>query len=165
MSETKDTTLTWPPPYTLRYSKKSKHIHLTIRPLKGLEVVVPEKRKRVDVMALFEKHKNWLYQHAEQINIQQKPIIHMPPRLTLSYLSENWHIIYLMDPTRKNIQLTTCGLSKTLTFKLPEKITDHTLGSSLSFNYHLYVKCSTSDYHYCFVFGSALRSGRMYGVT
>ena len=32
-----------------------------------------------------------------------------------------------MDPTRKNIQLTTCGLSKTLTFKLPEKITDHTL--------------------------------------
>ena len=44
----------WPPPYTVRFSKKAKHVHLKIwMDNRGLEIIVPYKHKKWLILKIY----------------------------------------------------------------------------------------------------------------
>lgn len=50
----------WPPPYTLRRSKRASRISLRVSEAAGLELVLPEKNRQPDIAAILERHRPWI---------------------------------------------------------------------------------------------------------
>ncbi|CAK7029991.1 MAG: hypothetical protein DELT_02741 [Desulfovibrio sp.] len=50
----------WPPPFTVRISKRAKYARLRVSPGKGLEVVLPHKLRNLDAIDIVERHKDWV---------------------------------------------------------------------------------------------------------
>lgn len=84
----------WPPPYSLRLSKKARHLHIKITTNHGLEIVVPyQHRNSVDIAGLLEEKKSWIDKHLSQTNrvIQTPTAIEL---LELHAIQQQWHIEY-----------------------------------------------------------------------
>ena len=54
------------PPYTIRLSKRAKHISLRIYSGSVLEVIIPERRKQVDIDAFLNKNRDWIDKQAQR---------------------------------------------------------------------------------------------------
>lgn len=50
----------WPPPYTVRRSARARHARLRVQPGVGLEIVIPQGMRSLDVAAVLENHKEWV---------------------------------------------------------------------------------------------------------
>ncbi|MDL2272403.1 M48 family metallopeptidase [Desulfovibrio sp. OttesenSCG-928-I05] len=50
----------WPPSYTVRRSAKARHARLRVQPGTGLEIVIPQGMKSLNVEAVLENHKEWV---------------------------------------------------------------------------------------------------------
>ena len=53
-------TALWPPVYHLRRSKRAKRTFLRIRPVQGLEIVVPNRVKNLNIEKLLEEKRSWI---------------------------------------------------------------------------------------------------------
>lgn len=62
-------TCPFPPPYTIRISKRATRPGLRIRADVGLEVVLPCNQQHIDVAALISNHADWIRRHYERITI------------------------------------------------------------------------------------------------
>lgn len=58
---------TFPPPYSIRISKRARKPGLRIAPHVGLEVVLPKPLNNSDVAALVQRHRQWIERHYERI--------------------------------------------------------------------------------------------------
>lgn len=66
----------FPPPYSIRISKRARKPGLRIASGVGLEVVLPEKLQHTDVTALITRHRTWIERHYSRI---MKPAPDTPP--------------------------------------------------------------------------------------
>ncbi len=57
----------FPPPYSIRVSKRARKPGLRIAPNVGLEVVLPERFQKTDAAALVQRHRQWIERHYERI--------------------------------------------------------------------------------------------------
>lgn len=57
----------FPPPYSIRVSKRARKPGLRIAPNVGLEVVLPERFQKTDAAALIQRHRQWIERHYERI--------------------------------------------------------------------------------------------------
>lgn len=87
--------------YTLRYSKKAKHLQLQLS-LCGLEVVVPVRKYLTnDVIEQFLQEKqSWIKKHWQQKNKildNPSPIIQqqLPTSIHLNAINQKWNVVYL----------------------------------------------------------------------
>lgn len=83
--------LDWPPPYTLKRSKRARRVNLRLCPERGLELIVP--LQCTDEMALefLNEQKAWVYKHKALLN--PKPTVaKLPEKLELPALEKNWFI-------------------------------------------------------------------------
>lgn len=84
----------WPPPYTIRFSKKAKHLSLKIIPQQGLVVVIPYYRKRYNILALLTAQKSWLNKHLDLLQPITLISNYLPKILALNAAKEIWQISY-----------------------------------------------------------------------
>ena len=89
----------WPPPYTIRRSQKAKRIHLRISHATGLEVVVPNWRKQVDIATILDTRRNWIEKHLHLLESPKQSANHSatkcPSILALNAVQEIWHVSYV----------------------------------------------------------------------
>ncbi len=52
--------LPWPPPYTVRSSKRARYARLRVRPDLGLQIIIPAGIPSAHVPAILERHKDWV---------------------------------------------------------------------------------------------------------
>lgn len=97
----------WPPPYTIRFSKKAKYITLKVTAEIGLEIIVPSFRKRFNISKLLEEKDSWIKKNLADIQqaIQQSTKQQLPKILPLNAIQEIWHITYI-DADNNNLKLT-----------------------------------------------------------
>lgn len=59
-------------PYTIRKSKRARRVFLRYLPRVGLEIVIPERTKTVNIINLLEKHESWILQQQKLDQVNQK---------------------------------------------------------------------------------------------
>lgn len=91
------------PEYTIRESKRAKHVGLRISPRDGLVVVVPSGFDRRRIPDLIEKKRTWIERHLRQIEEERKKLQTeeerpLPDRIILSAILEEWSVEYRFIP-------------------------------------------------------------------
>ena len=131
--------VSWPPPYRVRFSAKAKQIFLRIRPELGLEVVIPERRKRFNIASILEDKKDWILKMLKKYTFQNtlvpvwgevqdndepqldlfktSTLIELPSALHCQAIEETWQIEYEPKLNIKKISLVCLPFEQTLLLK------------------------------------------------
>lgn len=104
--------MTWPPPYTLRHSAKAKGVLLRVLPHKGLEVVLPIKRRILppdEIRDTLNTHRRWIEKTLRRLAIQPISPLHseiaLPTVLECPAISKQWEILYIPKENAKTVTL------------------------------------------------------------
>lgn len=94
-----NTSLHWPPPYTLRRSKRARHISMKVSEDRGLELVVPYFVSQHEALVFLQDNKHWLEKHADKI-IAHRRIVNqqqyvLPNAIQLLFAGEDWTVNYI----------------------------------------------------------------------
>lgn len=82
----------WPPAYSLRISKKARHVHIKVIPNKGIEVVVPvRQQKRVVIADVLTEKKAWIEKHLATLTIRP---IEAVKQISLQAINQIWNVEY-----------------------------------------------------------------------
>lgn len=102
-------TILWPPPYTIRRSLRAQKVFLQIIPKQGLEIVVPHKRKQINIDTLLNEKRQWIEKMLSQIQERlANPngfAAEQPNSIECKALEETWKIIYQPILNTKKITL------------------------------------------------------------
>ena len=114
--------LEWPPVYTIRHSLRARRIFLQVSPKLGLEVVVPHKRKRFDVLHIINEKRQWIEKMLSKMLAHPLSVapteIQAPSLIECPATAERWKIIYIPLKQAKRITLTEFhSVEKTLLIK------------------------------------------------
>ena len=86
----------WPPHYKVRHSKRVKSVSLRLYSGHGLEIVVPDGKRKFDALAFLNTHRDWVEKHAAKFKIK----LHdddqniFPDKIELRALNSLAEIIY-----------------------------------------------------------------------
>ena len=94
----------WPPQYKIRHSKRAKHISLRIYSGSGLEIVVPDRKRKFDVITFLNSHRAWVEKHAARFKmvLQADDNQSLPEKIELRAMNQSADIIY------RPIEATQC---------------------------------------------------------
>jgi len=101
-------TLHWPPLYTIRQSSKAKHTFLQMTPAMGLEIVVPIKRKRINIEQILTEKRLWIEKMLFKFGknaLVEKPLIEKPNFIECLCISDTWKIDYQFIPQSNRVTL------------------------------------------------------------
>lgn len=105
----------WPPAYSIRRSVRARKIFLQIKPLIGLEIIIPAHRKRFDVQNILETHRNWIEKTTLNLPFQAPSDIALPPtHLECRAIEKIWTVHYHDKPQRKCLRLKALDVEKQL---------------------------------------------------
>jgi predicted metal-dependent hydrolase len=94
------------PQYSVRVSKRAKHLRIEVSPKKGIQVIVPLGFEQKKIPAILHKKKNWLEKAIAKIDAQQEylaaknPDI-LPREITLASINETWQVEYQAIKTNR----------------------------------------------------------------
>lgn len=95
----------WPPTYSVKHSKRAKHISLRIVPHEGLVFIVPENVGSVDLTPILEDKKRWILKHlpsvTERLSLAEAKA--PPAEIHLRALNEIWRVEYRPVCTRERL--------------------------------------------------------------
>ena len=95
--------------YSLRVSKRARHVRLAVKPYVGLEVVIPKRFPKKQIASILQQHQEWittqLQKHAHSFSQGLLPEI-----VNLPYSGESFLINYISNP-----QLSIRAQDKNLT--------------------------------------------------
>ena len=98
----------WPPPYTLRRSRRARNISLQIDPVKGLELVLPHRVDLNEALVFLDSRRSWIEKHAGVIeNSFEDPNCKydMPAGIALRALEKSFNLRFHFLPKSKSIVL------------------------------------------------------------
>ena len=86
----------WPPVYKIRHSKRAKHVSLRVYAGSGLEVIIPEKKKKYDVIGFIDSHREWIEKQIEKFKISfvSEDYSVLPNKIELPAIMQSMNIIY-----------------------------------------------------------------------
>ncbi len=90
----------WPPPYTLRRSKRAKHIRVILDPNKGLQLVYPYFVSKKEALKFLDSKKDWVEQHKDALILEPKlHVVHTIPKdIELLALNKHYETLYRYLP-------------------------------------------------------------------
>ncbi len=100
----------WPPPYTLRKTKRAKYLRLKVSH-QGLELVLPYRCSQQEALNFLNSKRDWVEAQLKQLPVRKIP--EPPQQLHLLAINSEWRVFYHADsgPAR----LRENKLEKTLT--------------------------------------------------
>ncbi|MCH9643971.1 MAG: M48 family metallopeptidase [Gammaproteobacteria bacterium] len=88
--------LKWPPPYTIRFSKRAKYLKLHIDERDGLLLVLPQSVSKKAALRFLNSKRSWVEKHADLLT--PKPVIpvtiKLPEIIKLDLLQRCWQVQY-----------------------------------------------------------------------
>jgi len=89
----------WPPEFTLRKSAKAKRPSIRINVYQHIEVVVPQKTRFFDPLALLNEHKCWILKQLAKSSPRPDPAqVELPSNISFPGLGQEYQLIY--QPTK-----------------------------------------------------------------
>lgn len=88
-----------PPGYTVRESRKAKHVSLKLSVAGSLEVIVPSGFDRECIPAIVQKKQSWIERTRQRMQMQQsalglQSVDALPEQMALRAIAEDWQIEY-----------------------------------------------------------------------
>ena len=71
------------PAYSVRVSRRAKHVNLCVRPHTGLEVIVPQRFNKSQIPRIVEKNRDWIERALEKWAALRQPVITISPPASL----------------------------------------------------------------------------------
>lgn len=96
----------WVPPYTLRYSKRARHLNLKICSKFGFQIIVPYYCEMEKVSDFLHKHREWIEKH------WRAPVVELavnPEKIMLSSINEIWSIEYISNKQASAVKMLEPG--------------------------------------------------------
>lgn len=95
----------WPPDYTIRISRRAKHLSLNISHDHGLEVVLPRADDEVRIIPFLEQNRKWVEKHLAKAsyNPRQECADSLPHSVPLRAIEETWAVEYINYQQRAKI--------------------------------------------------------------
>ncbi len=87
--------MSWPPSYTLRKSKRAKHLHLKIS-ARGIEIVLPWRCPQREALHFLNAKRDWIESKLKHFPLQT-PTLEAPTTLHLAAINQSWQIDYQAD--------------------------------------------------------------------
>jgi predicted metal-dependent hydrolase len=115
VSDIVSNTLDWPPPYTVRRSLKARQILLYVKPVVGLEIVIPSYKQRFDIPKIIEDKRSWIEKMLKKLFFQDQKLVRdienpiewtLPKEFNLEAVSQAWQINYIEKTNQKRILLS-----------------------------------------------------------
>ena len=74
----------WPPEYVVRRSPKARRVSLRVSDEKGLELVLPEQARGLDIQAILESRRPWILRHLtrREARLSRRDSLHAPSPLS-----------------------------------------------------------------------------------
>lgn len=88
----------WPPPYTIRRSLKSKRLSIKISPQKGLVLVIPRRTSLSLAIDFLNQKQEWVQKH--QHLLTKQPVC-LPEKIDLLTIGEHWKVVYSSNFNKK----------------------------------------------------------------
>jgi predicted metal-dependent hydrolase len=114
----------WPPPYTIKVSQKSRRMTLRISAHKGLEIIVPKRTNIKTAMDFLNLKYNWVQKHRHLLYEESTPI-YLPDDINLATIGERWNIRYGQKSLTKHY--LSSEITQTLLVKNSKTTTSATL--------------------------------------
>jgi predicted metal-dependent hydrolase len=98
-----DTTLPWPPPYTIKKSAKARHVRLKASVRHGLELIVPARFNPKNIPEILETNKVWIEKQLTKIQLefQQYQTNQLPLSICLLAINQQWKVTYIKTFSKK----------------------------------------------------------------
>lgn len=98
----------WPPRYLLRRSTRAKRVQLQFSPMKGLELIVPEKNKFLNINRFLDEHRAWIearFKDSEQFQYQcaSSSLVFPPKALVLPAIRKTITVHYSNQLNKKQL--------------------------------------------------------------
>jgi len=68
----------WPPAYTIRRSLRARQIILQIKPIHGLEIIIPSYRQRFNVQTILEEKRDWIEKMFKKMSFYENTVDPLP---------------------------------------------------------------------------------------
>lgn len=91
--------------YTVRTSRRARHVRLTIKPDTGLEIVIPVSAKSVDIQSILQKRADWIIKNLQEVKSSQHPRTYQPGDI-VHHLGQPLTIAHQMVAQSGKIALT-----------------------------------------------------------
>ncbi len=96
--------LSWPPPHSVRRSRRARNPSFKVSSQRGLEIILPMRYKLSTVADLLTEKRNWIEKHGalldQFLQRQNEAPIELPKEIYLGCSDEHWQVKYLFSPTR-----------------------------------------------------------------
>ncbi len=97
----------WPPVYQVRQSARAKRPFLQVTRERGLEVVLPIRKRRIDVEKILNDKRAWvertLHKMFQRLPLLNKDLLEIPQFIECQAISETWEIRYQPRPLAKKL--------------------------------------------------------------
>jgi predicted metal-dependent hydrolase len=93
----------WPPPFTLKKSKRVRFVKLKASVHAGLELVVPLRFNQKYIPKILEANKEWIIKQLDKIQLERDNISNaaMPEEIAFPALGQIWKISYITSNNKK----------------------------------------------------------------
>ncbi|AFY68580.1 protein of unknown function DUF45 [Thalassoporum mexicanum PCC 7367] len=93
------------PQYSVRESKRAKHLRIEVSPRKGIQVIVPYGYDQKNIPAILHKKQAWLEKAIAKINYQQEYLAAqnpdvLPKSIALASINQTWQVEYQASRSR-----------------------------------------------------------------
>lgn len=101
----------WPPLYSLRVSTRAKRPFVQIAPNRGLEVIIPKRKYRINptvIQSLLQENKSWIQKQLQRFILDQNQKMSepmLPESLNFLGINKTIHIKYVDLPTQIRLSL------------------------------------------------------------
>ncbi len=107
MTSTQTIDKPWPPVYHLRYSRRARNVFLQITSEQKLEVVIPEKKRNINIAEVLEENRRWIEHILAKARRRSRPIHTFTRPVEIHYraIQQHWNVLYEPTHLAKRIQL------------------------------------------------------------
>lgn len=123
--------LDWPPTYSVRRSERARKIVLRVKPVQGLEIVIPAYRKRFNILDILEENRVWIEKTFKKFVLKasaEPTILAIETKvfqLECRAMGEIWSITYLPKPNQQHSRLKSLEMDKQLIISCPGELDNH----------------------------------------
>lgn len=100
-----NSSIPWPPIYTVKKHPRAKHIRLKASIQRGLELIVPHRFNLKDIPGILEKNKQWIEKQLLhfQSRLLAAPADVLPDQINLQAINQVWNVQYIESDTKLQI--------------------------------------------------------------
>lgn len=111
------TSISWPPPYSIKKHPRARHVKLITTQRHGLQIITPSRFNQKNIPVILEENRAWIEKKLLQLwqEAQEKQTTALPVEIEFKAIKQTWRVCYLKTSS-PNVRLMTRPLNEVVLF-------------------------------------------------